>query len=68
MTCWRYGYLSIQRDVNNFHMVQLMPLTPHQLTFIKIQNGVNILVPAYPGCLGKDAVKWVPVCLSNKFI
>ena len=31
--------------------------------FIKIQNSLTFLVPAYPGCPGKEAVKWVPVCL-----
>jgi len=25
--------------------------------FIKIQNGLTILMPAYPGCPGKEAVK-----------
>jgi len=32
--------------------------------FIKIQIGLAFLVPAYPGCPGKDAVKRVSVCLS----
>jgi len=36
-------------------MVQLMPLPPHHF-FIKIQNGL-LLVPAYPGCPEKEAVK-----------
>jgi len=27
--------------------------------FIKIQNGLTFLVPAYTGCSGKEAVKWV---------
>jgi len=29
--------------------------------FIKIQIGLTFLVPAYSGCLGKEAVKWVSV-------
>jgi len=29
--------------------------------FIKIQIGLTLLVLAYPGCPGKDAVKWVAV-------
>jgi len=27
--------------------------------FVKIQIGLTVLVPAYPGCPGKDAVKWM---------
>jgi len=27
--------------------------------FVKIQNGLTFLVPAYPGCRGDEAVKWV---------
>jgi len=41
------------------HMAQLMPLP---LTFScssKIQIGFTFLVPAYPGCPGKEAVKWM---------
>jgi len=30
----------------------------------KIHMGLTFLVPAYPGCPGKEAVKWVSVCLS----
>ena len=40
-------------------MAQLMPLP---LTFScssKIQIGFYFLVPAYPGCPGKEAVKWL---------
>jgi len=29
--------------------------------FIKIQNSLTFLVPAYPGCFGKEAVKQVSV-------
>jgi len=34
--------------------------------FIKIQIGLTFLVPAYPGCPGKDAGKWVSVCWFGK--
>jgi len=27
--------------------------------FIKIQNGLTFLVPVYPGCPGKEVIKWV---------
>jgi len=39
------------------------PITP---CFTKIQTGLTFPVPAYPGCPGKEAVKWVSVCLSRK--
>jgi len=29
--------------------------------FIEIQNSLTFLVPAYPGCPGKEAIKWVIV-------
>jgi len=40
-------------------MVQLMPLPSVIKTVIKIQIGLTFLVPAYPGCPGKEAVKRV---------
>jgi len=45
----------------DMHMSQLMPL-PLPLTVScssKIQIGFTFLVPAYPGCPGKEAVKWL---------
>jgi len=45
--------------------VQLMLLPPHNL-LLQIQISLTLLVPAYPGCPGKDPVKWVSVCLSSK--
>jgi len=34
--------------------------------FIKIQIGLTFLVPAYPGCLGKEAIKWMSfVCMKT---
>jgi len=39
--------------------------------FIKIQLGLTFLMPAYPGCPGKEAVKWVLVlffvCMSQLY-
>jgi len=40
-------------------MVQLQPIIS---CFIKIQIGLTVLVLAYPGCPGKEAVKWVSLC------
>jgi len=45
------------------HMVQPMPLPPPSSCFTKIQIGLTFLVPAYPACPVKEAVKWVFVCL-----
>jgi len=56
--CW-HGYLS----VNDLHVVvQLMPLPPFISCFSKIEIGSTFLVPAYPGCPRKEAIKWVCVC------
>jgi len=52
--------ICLERSANDLRMVQLMPLPSHHL-FIKIQNGFTFLMPAYPGCPGKEAVKWVSV-------
>jgi len=40
-------------------MVQLMPLPPIISCFVKIQNDSAFLVPAYPDCPEKEAVKQV---------
>jgi len=43
----------------DLHMAQLMPL-PHTVSCSsKIQIGFTFLVPAYPDCPGKEAVKWL---------
>ena len=60
LRCW-HSYLSRCKWL---HMVQLMPLLPIISCFVKIQNGLIFLVPAYLGCPGKEAIKWVSVCLS----
>jgi len=38
---------------------------PNSSCFIKIQIGLTYLVPAYPGCPGKEAVKWVSVWIQG---
>jgi len=44
-------------------MVQLMPLHLIISCFIKIQIRLTFLVPAYPGCPVKEAIKQLSVCL-----
>jgi len=43
----------------DLHMAQLMPLLLTVSCSSKIQTGFTSLVPAYPGCPGKEAVKWL---------
>jgi len=43
----------------DLHMAQLMPLPLTLSCSSKIQIGFTFLVPAYPGCPGKEAVKWL---------
>jgi len=48
--------ICLERGASDLRMVQLMPLPPHHLCFVKIQIGLTFLVLAYPGCPGKEAV------------
>ena len=43
----------------DMHMAQLMPLPLTVSCSSKIQIGFTFLVPAYPGCPGKEAIKWL---------
>jgi len=49
--------VTLQR--HNLHMAQLMPLPLTVSCSSKIQIGFTFQVPAYPGCPGKEAVKWL---------
>jgi len=55
--------ICLERGANDLHIVQLMPLPPRHISFIKILIGLTFLVPAYPRRCGKEAAKWVSVCL-----
>jgi len=46
-------------------MAQLMPLPLTVSCSSKIQIGFTFLVPAYPVCPGKEAVKWLYVVQTN---
>jgi len=52
--CWR----GAERGAD-LHMAQLMPLPLTVSCSSKIQIGFTFLAPAYPGCPGKEAVKWL---------
>jgi len=61
MTCW-HGYLSgVRRKWFAYGPVDAS-VTPIISFFIKIHNTLTFMVSAYPGCPGKEAVKWVSAC------
>ena len=43
----------------DLHMAQLMPVPLTVSCSSKMQIGFTFLVLAYPGCPGKEAVKWL---------
>ena len=49
----------LERGANDLHTVQLMPLPPHHLLLHQNPVVLTFLLPAYPGCPGKEAVKRV---------
>jgi len=54
--CW-CGYLSATNDL---HMVQLIDITATPSSLVSLnQTGLTFLVPAYPGCLRKEAIKCI---------
>jgi len=56
-------WLSCLERGADLHMAQLMPLQLTDSCSSKIQIGFTFLVPAYPGCPGKEAVKWLLLLL-----
>ena len=50
----------------DLHMAQLMPLPLTVSCSSKFQIGFTFLVPAYPGCPGKEAVKWLLLLLLGQ--
>jgi len=49
--------ICLERGANDLHVIQLMPLPLHVSCFIQIS--LTSLMPAYRGCRGKEAIKWV---------
>jgi len=60
---WGAGVVICLERGADLHMVQLMPLPLTVSCPNKIQIGFTFLVPAYPGCPGKEAVKWLLLLL-----
>ena len=56
---WGTGVVICLERGAGLHMAQLMPLSLTVSCSSKIQIGFTFLVPAYPGCPGKEAVKWL---------
>ena len=54
--------ICLERGANDLHMVQLMPLPPRHLLHHQNPEWFILLVPAYPCCPGKKAVKRLCVC------
>ena len=56
---WGTGMVICLERGADLHMAQLMPLPLIVSCSSKIQIGFTFLVAAYPGCPGKEAVKWL---------
>jgi len=56
---WGTGMVIYLERGAHMHMAQLMLLPLTVSCSSKIQIGFTFLVPAYPGCRGKEAVKWL---------
>jgi len=56
---WGTGVVICLERGADLHMAQLMPLSLTVSCSSKIQIDFTFLVPAYPGCPGKEAVKWL---------
>ena len=56
---WGAGMVICLKRGADLHMAQLMPLLLTVSCSTKIQVGFTFLVPAYPGCPGKETVKWL---------
>ena len=55
---WGTGVVICLERGADLHMAQLMPTPLTVSCSSEIQIGFTFLVPAYPGCPGKEAVKW----------
>jgi len=60
---WGVGVVICLERGADLHMAQVMPLPLTVSCSSKIQTGFTFLVPAYPGCPEKDAVKWLLLLL-----
>jgi len=56
---WGTGVVICLERGADLHVAQLIPLPLTVSCSTKIQIGFTFLVPAYPGCPGKEAAKWL---------
>jgi len=56
---WGAGVVICLERGADLYMAQLMPLPLTVSCSSEIQIGFTFLVPAYPGCPGKEAVEWL---------
>ena len=61
---WGAGVVICLERGADLHMAQVMPLPLIVSCSSKIQIGFTFLVPAYPGCPGKEDVKWLLLLLE----
>jgi len=62
---WGAGVVICVEQSAHLHMAKLMPLPLTVSCSSKIQIGFAFLVPAYPGCPGREAIKRVYVCIGD---
>ena len=60
--------ICLERGADDLRMVQLIPLPPRHLLLQQNPEWFILLVPAYPGCSGKKAVKRLCVFTAGKEI
>jgi len=65
---WGTGVVICLEQGADLHMAQLMPLPLTVSCSSKIQIGFTFLVPAYPDCPRKEAVKWLNGCYNNNIL
>ena len=58
--------VSVERGASDLHMVQLVPLSHHHPLLTKIENSLTFLLPAFPGCPGKETV--CALCQKTFFV
>jgi len=56
---WSTGVVICRERGAGFHIAQMMTLPLTVSCSSKIQIGFTFLLPAHPGCPGKEAVKWL---------
>jgi len=56
--------ICLKQIASDLQMVCLALLSPHNFLLYQNSHWFTFLVPAYPSCSKKEAIKWMSVCLS----